>query len=142
MREEGSADMENAVSEPSVGEERSPAGSENSLEGGPEPSTSDLQSPEGTTSPEGTGSLKWTGLSEGAMPPEGTTSQVRTKPPMSDFWLVLALFVAFRLLTLFLLRPGGFIRDWSDFDTYLGIAAISDYGLYPFWHYWLEWPPL
>ncbi len=76
------------------------------------------------------------------MPPEGTTSQVRTKPPMSDFWLVLALFVAFRLLTLFLLRPGGFIRDWSDFDTYLGIAAISDYGLYPFWHYWLEWPPL
>jgi hypothetical protein len=41
-----------------------------------------------------------------------------------------------------LLRPGGFVRDWSDFDTYLGIAAISDYGLYPFLHYWLEWPPL
>ncbi len=59
-----------------------------------------------------------------------------------SFPLLLALFLAFRLLTLLLLRPGGFIRDWSDFDTYLGIAAMSDYGLYPFLHYWLEWPPL
>jgi hypothetical protein len=58
------------------------------------------------------------------------------------FLSLLALFLAFRLLTLFLLRPGGFVRDWSDFDTYLGIAALSDYGLYPFLHYWLEWPPL
>jgi hypothetical protein len=61
---------------------------------------------------------------------------------ISIFPLLLVLFLAFRLLTLFLLRPGGFVRDWSDFDTYLGIAAISDYGLYPFLHYWLEWPPL
>ncbi len=59
-----------------------------------------------------------------------------------SFPLLLALFLAFRLLTLLLLRPGGFIRDWSDFDTYLGITAMSDYGLYPFLHYWLEWPPL
>lgn len=71
----------------------------------------------------------------------------RTSPPTSTSWhpsflTLLALFVAFRLLTLLLLRPGGFIRDWSDFDTYLGIAALSDYGLYPFLHYWLEWPPL
>jgi len=58
------------------------------------------------------------------------------------FYTLLALFIAFRLLTLFLLRPGGFIRDWSDFDTFLGIAALSDYGLYPFLHFWLEWPPL
>jgi hypothetical protein len=60
----------------------------------------------------------------------------------SPFLALLALFLVFRLLTLLLLRPGGFIRDWSDFDTFLGIAAISDYGLYPFLHYWLEWPPL
>jgi hypothetical protein len=60
----------------------------------------------------------------------------------SPFFVLLALFLVFRLLTLLLLRPGGFIRDWSDFDTFLGIAAISDYGLYPFLHYWLEWPPL
>lgn len=60
----------------------------------------------------------------------------------SDFWLLLALFVSFRGLTLLLLRPGGFIRDWSDFDTYFGIAALSDYSLYPFLDFWLEWPPL
>jgi hypothetical protein len=60
----------------------------------------------------------------------------------SPFLALLALFLVFRLLALLLLRPGGFIRDWSDFDTFLGIAAISDYGLYPFLHYWLEWPPL
>ncbi|HMR62668.1 MAG TPA: glycosyltransferase 87 family protein [Anaerolineae bacterium] len=59
-----------------------------------------------------------------------------------DFWLLLTVFVSFRLLTLFLLRPGGFIRDWSDFDTYLGIASLSDYGLFPFLDFWLEWPPL
>ena len=47
-----------------------------------------------------------------------------------------------RGLTLLLLRPGGFIRDWSDFDTYFGIAALSDYSLYPFLDFWLEWPPL
>jgi hypothetical protein len=60
----------------------------------------------------------------------------------SEFWFILTLFVSFRLLTLFLLRPGGYIRDWSDFDTYFGIAGLSDYGLYPFLHFWLEWPPL
>lgn len=60
----------------------------------------------------------------------------------TDFWLLFALFFSFRLLTLLLLRPGGFIRDWSDFDTYLGIAALSDYGLFPYLDFWLEWPPL
>ncbi len=56
--------------------------------------------------------------------------------------MALLLFATFRLLTLLLLRPGGFIRDWSDFDTYLGIASLSDYGLYPYLHFWLEWPPI
>ncbi|NJN94491.1 MAG: hypothetical protein HC875_10555 [Anaerolineales bacterium] len=60
----------------------------------------------------------------------------------ADFGLALALFVAFRLLSLFLLRPGGYLRDWSDFDTFFGIASLSDYGLRPFLNFWLEWPPL
>ena len=59
-----------------------------------------------------------------------------------EFWLLLVLFVSFRVLTLFLLRPGGFLRDWSDFDTYLGIAGLADYSLYPFFDFWLEWPPV
>jgi len=61
----------------------------------------------------------------------------------SDFVLFAVLFVAFRLMTLLLYRPGGFIADYSDYNTsYLPFAQWSDRGLYPFLHYWLEWPPL
>lgn len=60
-----------------------------------------------------------------------------------QFVLLSILFVAFRLMTLLLYRPGGFIADYSDFNTsYLPFARWSDQGLYPFVHYWLEWPPL
>jgi len=83
--------------------------------------------------------------SELPSPATGTEGELKSSLASTSwhprFLTLLALFVAFRLLTLLLLRPGGFIRDWSDFDTYLGIAALSDYGLYPFLHYWLEWPP-
>ena len=77
--------------------------------------------------------------------PDSQTVPLPTFPEpltLANFWLILALFVTFRLLTLFLLRPGGFIRDWSDFDTFLGIAGLSDYSLFPFLDFWLEWPPL
>ena len=61
----------------------------------------------------------------------------------SDLVLFTVLFVAFRLMTLLLYRPGGFIADYSDYNTsYLPFAQWSDQGLYPFVHYWLEWPPL
>ena len=79
-------------------------------------------------------------LASDTLEPEWSSSS--SSSPNGDFRLLLILFVAFRLLALFLLRPGGFVRDWSDFNTYLGIATVSDYGLYPFLHYWLEWPPL
>ena len=60
-----------------------------------------------------------------------------------QFVLLSVLFVAFRLMTLLLYRPGGFIADYSDYNTsYLPFAQWSDRGLYPFVHYWLEWPPL
>jgi hypothetical protein len=74
--------------------------------------------------------------------PQPRPAPVPMAPAAHDFWLVLPLFVAFRLLTLLLLKPGGYIRDWSDFDTFFGISALSDYGLYPFLDFWLEWPPL
>jgi hypothetical protein len=61
----------------------------------------------------------------------------------SELVLFAVLFVAFRLMTLLLYRPGGFIADYSDYNTsYLPFAQWSDRGLYPFVHYWLEWPPL
>jgi uncharacterized membrane protein YjjB (DUF3815 family) len=61
----------------------------------------------------------------------------------ADFFMFATLFVAFRVMTLLLFRPGGFIADYSDYNTsYLPFAQWSDRGLYPFVHYWLEWPPL
>ncbi len=59
-----------------------------------------------------------------------------------DFILVGVLFVVFRVFALLFFRPGGYIRDWSDYTTYLGVARLSDQGLYPAIHYWLEYPPL
>ena len=41
--------------------------------------------------------------------PTGSDAPDRPGPIVSDFWLLLALFVTFRALTLFLFRPGGFI---------------------------------
>jgi hypothetical protein len=61
----------------------------------------------------------------------------------SGFVLFAVLFLAFRVMVLLLYRPGGFIADYSDFNTsYLPFAQWSDKGLYPFVDYWLEWPPL
>ena len=59
-----------------------------------------------------------------------------------DFRLIFLLFISFRLLSLYQLKPGGFVRDFSHYDFYPGIAALSDYGLYPFLDFWLEWPPI
>jgi hypothetical protein len=85
-----------------------------------------------------------TELAESSEPPPipAAVDAAAERPPALGFGWVLLLFLAFRWLSLLLLRPGGFIRDWSDFDTYLGLASVSDFGLYPFLHYWLEWPPL
>ena len=85
-----------------------------------------------------------TELTESSEPPPESAAfgqEAGAGPPALGLAWVLLLFFAFRALTLLLLRPGGFIRDWSDFDTFLGFASLSDYGLYPFVHYWLEWPP-
>ncbi len=78
----------------------------------------------------------------GAVPAVETEPQPAARAVVSEFWLILGIFLSFRFLTLLLLRPGGFLRDWSDFDTYFGIAAFSDYSLLPFLDFWLEWPPL
>ncbi len=59
-----------------------------------------------------------------------------------DFILLLILFAAFRWLAVLFFRPGGYFRDYSDYIWFLGVAAVSDQKLYPFVHYWLEWPPV
>ena len=59
-----------------------------------------------------------------------------------DFFLLLALFLGFRLASLWLLRPGGFLADFSDFYYYREFAALSDRGLYPYVNIWSPYPPV
>ncbi|MFQ5886733.1 MAG: hypothetical protein ACE5II_05825, partial [Anaerolineae bacterium] len=60
-----------------------------------------------------------------------------------DFLLVALLFIAFRLFSLLLFRPGGFILEWSGYYLQDQRAAeLSNQGFYPFVHYWIEYPPL
>lgn len=59
-----------------------------------------------------------------------------------DLLLLLVLFVAFRLGSLWLLRPGGFLADFSDYYYYREFAALSDRGLYPYVNIWSPYPPI
>ncbi len=59
-----------------------------------------------------------------------------------DFLLLLTLLVAFRLGSLWLLRPGGFLADFSDYYYYREFAALSDRGLYPYVNIWSPYPPI
>jgi hypothetical protein len=59
-----------------------------------------------------------------------------------DFFPLFILAASFRVMALLLFRPGGFIMDWSEYYNFLSIAGLSDYGLYPFRDFWVEYPPL
>jgi len=59
-----------------------------------------------------------------------------------SFYLLLVLFVLFRVSILILYRPGGYLVDWWDYKFYFQHAQLSDRGLYPFLHYWMEYPPV
>ncbi len=66
----------------------------------------------------------------------------RKGKPSHDFLLLLILFVAFRLGTVFFFRPGGYIRDYSDLIFYQSRASWQDFGFLPYRDYWSEYPPL
>ena len=55
---------------------------------------------------------------------------------------VLVTFVAFRLMVLLLMKPGGYIVTHSDFETYRLLASYASQGFYPSVDYWMEYPPL
>ncbi|MHB1131295.1 MAG: glycosyltransferase 87 family protein [Chloroflexota bacterium] len=60
-----------------------------------------------------------------------------------DFLLVVVLFVAFRLLGVLFLRPGGLVYSGGhDFIHYLQLAEYSLQGKWPYLDFWLEYPPL
>lgn len=58
------------------------------------------------------------------------------------FLLLLLLFAVFRLLSLVLFRPGGFITDFSDYDFYYEWGVLPAMGYVAFDNLWTAYPPL
>jgi len=60
-----------------------------------------------------------------------------------DFFLLFVLVAAFFVMSLMLLRPGGYVLEWwGYYMPHTGFVRLSDQGLYPYIHYWMEYPPL
>lgn len=97
----------------------------------------------------------------GERPPSAGILQTRQSPPppaeagptpsgeraivhsaLPSFAALVAVFLTTRLLTIVLLRPGGFFGDWSDYYYFREMAALSSQGYYPYLHYWVEYPPV
>ncbi|MCL4832147.1 MAG: hypothetical protein KJZ86_06885 [Caldilineaceae bacterium] len=55
---------------------------------------------------------------------------------------LLLLFVSFRLLALLLLRPGGFVADFSDYDFYRVWGQLTPAGYAAYDNLWTAYPPL
>jgi hypothetical protein len=58
------------------------------------------------------------------------------------FVYVLITFIAFRLMAVLLVKPGGYITSLSDFTFYRLLASYASQGFYPSVHYWMEYQPL
>ncbi|MGQ9554243.1 MAG: hypothetical protein ACUVWR_09040, partial [Anaerolineae bacterium] len=65
-----------------------------------------------------------------------------TRRGCGDVLLLLLLFAAYRFASLLLLRPGGFLADFSDYYYYREYAALADRGLYPYVNIWSPYPPI
>ncbi len=58
------------------------------------------------------------------------------------FAYVLVTFVAFRLMAVLLVKPGGYITATSDFTFYRLLSSYASQGFYPSVDYWMEYQPL
>jgi hypothetical protein len=58
------------------------------------------------------------------------------------FLYVLVAFVAFRLMAVLLVKPGGYITSVSDFTFYRYLASYASQGFYPSVDYWMEYQPI
>ena len=58
------------------------------------------------------------------------------------FTYVLVTFLAFRLMAVWLARPGGYLTTLSDFTFYRYLASYASQGFYPSVHYWMEYQPI
>lgn len=66
----------------------------------------------------------------------------QTENTTHPFVYVLVTFIAFRLMAVLLVKPGGYITTASDFTFYRLLASYASQGFYPSVHYWMEYQPL
>ena len=67
----------------------------------------------------------------------------RTFRTHQSFFIILILFVTFRLAMPFVFRSGSYFAEQApDIGDYLRWGSLADSGLYPFVNYWSEYPPL
>ena len=69
-------------------------------------------------------------------------SQTGKSKTTHPFVYVLVTFVAFRLMAVLLVKPGGYITTVSDFTFYRLLASYASQGFYPSVHYWMEYQPI
>ena len=65
---------------------------------------------------------------------------VRLRLPREAGWIV-GLFLSFRLMMLITLRPEH-LTFFGDNPYHYALAQLSDLGLWPYLHYWMEYPPI
>ncbi len=66
----------------------------------------------------------------------------RSRRTTHPFVYLLVTFVAFRLMAVLLVKPGGYITAVSDFTFYRLLASYASQDFYPSVHYWMEYQPL
>jgi hypothetical protein len=79
------------------------------------------------------------GVSQGGSQEPIARSQKKTIHP---FVYLLVSFVAFRLMAVLLVKPGGYITSLSDFTFYRYLASYASQGFYPAVQYWMEYQPI
>src|SRR5690349_20264999 len=57
------------------------------------------------------------------------------------FILIIVLLVSFLLLAILLLRPGGFITNFSDYDFYYTWGQLTPMGYHTFQNLWTAYTP-
>ena len=64
-----------------------------------------------------------------------------TNQPRDSLWLILSLFIGFRLMLL-MAWPAETLTQYGDYQYYYNLAALSEMGRLPFLGYWSEYPPI
>ncbi len=67
--------------------------------------------------------------------------QPTTNQPRDSLWLILSLFIGFRLMIL-MAWPVETLTRYGDYQYYYNLAALSDFARLPFLHYWSEHLPI